>query len=307
MIHEFLKENLSKTTIKISNLLINEFNGDNQNIYVYYNFPFISKSDVQYTLKLVCISSKGIICIYDSSGEKIPFMKCIKSFINEIDELVERDSSEFCYYVESSNEAEIKRICHQKDTLSLDLVEAFNSTFSNASSLAHKDDRKISNESSIGSAIRKRSHQMLRFDEEQFNYINEIPKPVNVRIRGLAGSGKTIVMIRKMAMLHNLYPDMKLAYVFFTISLKQYIRQLFNETFLKICPFREPNYENLFFFHGWGSRNTPGFYSEICKAAGIQYESLSSPYDSYDRKSFDEVCENALKQIDARLGMFDCS
>ena len=57
------------------------------------------------------------------------------------------------------------------------------------------------------------------------------------RIRGLAGSGKTVVLALKAAYLHAQHPEWKIAVTFNTRSLKGQLRQLIN-TFILNKPAR---------------------------------------------------------------------
>ena len=51
------------------------------------------------------------------------------------------------------------------------------------------------------------------------------------RIRGLAGSGKTIVLALKAANLHAYHPDWRIAVTFNSRSLKDHFRRLINSFF----------------------------------------------------------------------------
>ena len=190
------------------------------------------------------------------------------------------------------------------DVLTEEEIEEFESLLQNAKSINARDERQISKETSLGYLIKKRSEMMNTYSLDQFNYINGEGHSTFCRIRGLAGSGKTIIMAKRMAFLHYRYPDLKFAFVFYTVSLKQTVQNLFQEFYKEYSPNNECNMDNVYFLHAWGSSSVPGFYSLICNKVGAQVE----PYelDFFQRNPFGQVCERLLGKIkEERLGVFD--
>lgn len=89
------------------------------------------------------------------------------------------------------------------------------------------------------------------------------------RIRGLAGTGKTIVLSLKAAITHKKFPDYKILYLFNTQSLYQNVQSSIARYYTLEAK-KAPDFEsNLNVFHAWGGRQKPGLYSHICQQYGL--------------------------------------
>ena len=137
--------------------------------------------------------------------------------------------------------------------------------------------RLLSNSQSRGSILQKLRNHISKFDLEQEKIGKQIP-PGAQRIRGIAGSGKTVLLCQKAAHIHLKHPDWKIALVFFSRSLYQpIITQLdkwlnyFSKNQLRY----DPKNRNLLVLHAWGSQQQPGLYSFLSQASGIKPLSLS--------------------------------
>lgn len=87
------------------------------------------------------------------------------------------------------------------------------------------------------------------------------------RIRGLAGSGKTVVLALKAAYWHTTHPEWKIAITFHSRALYQQIDDLVTRfTFEHIND--RPDPERMQILHSWGSRARAGIYSQIARALG---------------------------------------
>ena len=88
------------------------------------------------------------------------------------------------------------------------------------------------------------------------------------RIRGLAGSGKTVVLALKAAYLHTQHPDWKIAVTFHTRSLYQQFKDLI-ERFTFEHTGDKPDWSHLHIVHSWGSAGNDGIYSLACNAINM--------------------------------------
>lgn len=87
------------------------------------------------------------------------------------------------------------------------------------------------------------------------------------RIRGLAGSGKTVVLALKAAYLHSRHPEWDIALTFHSRALYQQMDDLVDRfTFEHTNDRRDP--KRLQIVHAWGSPSKPGIYSQIASALG---------------------------------------
>jgi superfamily I DNA and RNA helicase len=135
--------------------------------------------------------------------------------------------------------------------------------------------------------------EIRRFDKDQKEgYFAPLDGPQ--RIRGLAGSGKTVVLAMKAALTHMQYPDATIAYTFYTKSLYQHVKRLITR-FYRQFDDRDPNWDKLQVLHAWGGQTNPGIYFNACRALGV------SPITYGDAKSqskaaFDYVCKDLLSR-----------
>ncbi|MGM7703475.1 DEAD/DEAH box helicase [Pseudalkalibacillus sp. Hm43] len=141
-------------------------------------------------------------------------------------------------------------------------------------------------------AIAYNNQQINLFDEEQLDASMTITDGAQ-RIRGLAGSGKTVILSIKAARLHRKDPDAKIAYVFSTHSLYKQVTDLINKYYGKLTGERL-NPENLQIVHAWGGKTTgAGFYYNICQSNGIK--ALTVRDLLMYKEKFDEACKRLLE------------
>ncbi len=116
--------------------------------------------------------------------------------------------------------------------------------------------------------IEKSLEEIYKLDEVQRQIALQMPNSIE-RIRGLAGTGKTIILSMKAGLAHKNKRDWKILFVFNTKSLIYFIKGLIEKYYIKER--REaPNWENLEVLHAWGGRDLKGLYSEICKTYNIK-------------------------------------
>jgi superfamily I DNA and RNA helicase len=147
-------------------------------------------------------------------------------------------------------------------------------------------------------AIIYNNKKICNFDDEQeLAVIKEIDG--GMQIRGLAGTGKTIVLAWKAAYLHSKYPDKKILFTFYTRSLYIQIRRLINKFFLKYSKGKTPNWENLNVLHAWGGRGKEGVYYNACVENG--YIPLAYGPLRLLKAPFDEACKKLMLSKDKKL------
>jgi superfamily I DNA and RNA helicase len=125
--------------------------------------------------------------------------------------------------------------------------------------------------------LKKRSQIKQKIKEDlyevdmQQEVIGKTIPPGPQRIRGIAGSGKTVLLAQKAAHMHLKHPDWKIALVFFTRSLYDSVIEEVNKWLKRFSNGKveyDPNNNNLQVLHAWGAKDQPGFYRELCKAHG---------------------------------------
>jgi len=126
------------------------------------------------------------------------------------------------------------------------------------------------------------------------------------RIRGLAGSGKTVVLALKAAYLHVKRPDWNIVVTFNTRSLYQQFEALITRfVFSQVGD--EPDWEKLHVMHAWGGSDRAGIYSDAAKRIGATYRDFGTASRLFGyNQAFDGACQEALKQMtEPELDIYD--
>lgn len=159
-----------------------------------------------------------------------------------------------------------------------------------------KKRRVVMNSHSRGWKLKALEDSIANLDNQQSKAVIETVDGVQ-RIRGLAGSGKTIVIALKAAYLHAQHPDWKIVITFNTRSLKGQLKQLINTFYIEQTN-EEPNWENLQIMHAWGAagggeRN--GIYYTFCSENNVEYSDYINSRNKFGSDdTFGRVCEKAL-------------
>jgi superfamily I DNA and RNA helicase len=162
-----------------------------------------------------------------------------------------------------------------------------------------KTKRSIAKEHSRGAKLKRLEESIATLDNLQSKAVIETVEGVQ-RIRGLAGSGKTIVLALKAAYLHAQHPEWRIAVTFNTRSLKGQFRRLIN-TFSIEQTGDEPDWEQLRILNAWGApggAEREGIYHHICRAHDIEYYDFGAAKSTFPRGSeFAGACERALARL----------
>lgn len=127
------------------------------------------------------------------------------------------------------------------------------------------------------------------------------------RIRGLAGSGKTVVLALKAAYLHTQHPDWKIAVTFHTRALYQQFKDMIERFTLEHMG-DKPDWEKLNIVHSWGSSfSEQGIYSIACNAINLlptNYLTAKSRYGAV--LAFGGVCDELAAVLKGKqLELYD--
>jgi superfamily I DNA and RNA helicase len=151
----------------------------------------------------------------------------------------------------------------------------------------------VKQENSRGGKLKVIEREIANLDRWQKKGAIECPEGPQ-RIRGLAGSGKTVVLALKAAYLHAQHPDWTIAVSFNTRSLYGQFRDLIRRfTFEHMGD--EPNWERLRVLHAWGSRREAGLYALITQANNLPCQDFNYGKSRYlAAGAFEGVCGEAL-------------
>lgn len=134
----------------------------------------------------------------------------------------------------------------------------------------------------------------------QQEHIGKEIAPGLQRIRGIAGSGKTVLLCQKAAHMHLKHPDWDIALVFFTrtlyelmiTSVDQWLRHFSNGE----VQYNPKTNDKLRILHAWGGKYQPGLYSEICKEHGVQAKTARDIRERQPNRALAELCKRLLEE-----------
>jgi superfamily I DNA and RNA helicase len=154
-----------------------------------------------------------------------------------------------------------------------------------------------SHSQSPGAILQKLRTHISEFDLQQEKIGKEIP-PGCQRIRGVAGSGKTVLLCQKAAHMHLKHPDWKIALVFFSQSLYDPMREQLQRwlNYFSGNSFEyKPKHSNLLLLHGWGSKKRPGLYSFLCRLTGVNPLTAGELSSRQPNEALAEACLQLLE------------
>lgn len=167
--------------------------------------------------------------------------------------------------------------------------------------------RKPEKQDSRGAKLKRLEDSIATLDAQQARGVVETVKGIQ-RIRGLAGSGKTIVLALKAAYLHAQHPEWRIAVTFNTRSLKGQFHRLIN-TFCIEQTGEEPDWENIRIVNAWGApggETRDGIYHEFCRTHAIPYYDYQSARNRFGRRmAFAGICQTAIQEAETPTPRYD--
>lgn len=162
----------------------------------------------------------------------------------------------------------------------------------------------VKKETSKGAKLRNIEDQISCLDKSQSSAVIETVEDVQ-RIRGLAGSGKTIVLALKVAYLYTMYDEKVIAVTFNSRSLKQQFRKLVTNFIIENTN-EEPDWNRIKIIHAWGSSSNEGMYYDFCKYNNINYYDYGEAVKRFGQNEpFKCVCMEAVLSVNEPVKLFD--
>jgi superfamily I DNA and RNA helicase len=174
--------------------------------------------------------------------------------------------SDVCGSIESFEEL-LANISH--DALAYSVISESRSVVEGAKALSKPQKRLIGDPAGqpLAVALSELEGEITNFDEKQ-RHIALVDVGGPARIRGLAGSGKTVILAMKAAHLHLNNPDSMILFTFYTKSLRATIKNMISK-FYRHYSETDPDWKKIHIRHGWGGAAIPGVYSDACKRHNI--------------------------------------
>ena len=288
---------LKKIIMKLEELTI-------EDLSIYYGYPLIELDKQESVMKGCIICRYGIIALYEEDSEKNVYIRHLTQMIMSSPKLSELYFSQKpileCVKIDDMNSILKCLDLNREQLLSHEEYLQVNSIIQNVYGMNISDNRKILRKNSLGEIIKKRNNAMNMLDQNQFNGIyNKIN--THMRIRGLAGSGKTILLVKKMAYTHFKFRDLDLAYVFYTKSLKQYVEELFKLYYKDFEKYKEPDMDKIHILHSWGGNEMKGFYSKICEDNDFPRRTYRSAQSLNGIDKYEAICREVLQKTKGKI------
>lgn len=143
-------------------------------------------------------------------------------------------------------------------------------------------------------ALSKLENEISNFDQRQRQTALSLVQGPQ-RIRGLAGSGKTIILAMKAAHIHLTHPDSLVLVTFYTRSLRTLLRNLISR-FYRHYKDEDPDWDKVHIRHGWGRANRLGVYTAAC----VNHGAVPINFGDARKKSsspFDFVCRDLISKV----------
>ena len=156
-------------------------------------------------------------------------------------------------------------------------------------------------------AINQMTSLIEKYDDRQMDAILSDTTGIQ-RIRGMAGSGKTIVLARKAVELHTAHPEWNIVVTYSTRTLREQLESLIGRFYSAKNDGAKYNKEKLRIMQSWGSASSNGVYYEICLRHGISPINVNEAKAKYGRYAnlFSEVCGDLLSSVGNFQKMYDC-
>lgn len=156
-------------------------------------------------------------------------------------------------------------------------------------------------------AISQMSSLIEKYDTRQMEAILSDTTGIQ-RIRGMAGSGKTIVLARKAVELHTAHPDWDIVVTYSTRTLKDQLISLISRFYASKNDGAKYDDTKLKVMQSWGSATSRGVYYEICLRHGIEPKNVSEAKAKYGSQEnlFSKICGELLSSVKQFNKMYDC-
>lgn len=145
--------------------------------------------------------------------------------------------------------------------------------------------------------LEKIKKKIIIFDGQQSRFLYQEPQKKCIKIQGLAGTGKTELLLHKLKNIYLKDPNIKIAFTCYNKilhdTLNKRIPQFFD--FMKVEEQIKWN-EKLWCCRGWGSKQNPniGLYSFICNYYNLNF------YTYRENQNFSSVCQRAIDELEKK-------
>jgi len=215
-------------------------------------------------------------------------------YIQEYNEKIKKEWDELAIVSESADLRNLIGDFKLDSPLGENLVKEILSILEGSHAIIKPKKRSVkdSGEDTKGRILEKIESEIATFDLEQKRAaIRIIDGPQ--RIRGLAGSGKTIVLAMKAARIHSEDSDAHILYTYWTKQLHDYVKRLITRFYREFADV-DPDWTKIDIMHAWGGKNLKGVYYNACINNEVPPLTLGD-VKQYGRQAFNRVCKDLEK------------
>lgn len=115
------------------------------------------------------------------------------------------------------------------------------------------------------------------------------------RIRGLAGSGKTIILAMKAAIIHLQNPSAEILYTYYTKALHDVVKRLITRFYRQFAD-KDPDWNKIHIMHAWGGKDLEGVYYNACIANFVSPINYMEARSKTAQDPFEYVCQQLLSE-----------
>lgn len=127
------------------------------------------------------------------------------------------------------------------------------------------------------------------------------------RIRGMAGSGKTVVLARKAVETFMAHREWTIVITYSTRALKEQLVRYIGKFYADKNDGEEYDKEKIKVMQAWGSASAPGVYYDVCKHHSISPLNFTEAKTKYGKnRAFSKACEEVIRQVPNMEKMYDC-
>ena len=299
----------SKVFIKLHQYLENQKNIPVDSIYL-ISKPIMESNEYEYDYKngfLLLIKNHKVMFFTTDSLDNDDFITFKEDFLEDTGALARKfeyvgligrsrdwkskeiissicldEETDFSYLLQENKLDEVK------SRVSNLIISLLTGSINNISEL---DKELFSQEQTLLESIKNR---IMLFDTNQTKFVyNEDSKSPIIRIQGLAGSGKTELLLHKLKKLYVEDKGSRIAFTCFNKVLADKLRGRVPEFFNYMKVDEQINYQRLFIASSWGSSRYPdaGLYSKICANYGLKFQPFSRTKDK------SEIWEEAISEL----------
>ena len=167
---------------------------------------------------------------------------------------------------------------------------------SGSAGVKQKKERGSQREDSMGGILTDIENHLASFDIDQ-TQAYDIDVDLPQRIRGLAGSGKTVILTYKAAKFHAEHPEAQILYTYYTKALGGSVRAGIERAFRSYGKNKKIDWSKITICHGWGSSSYEGVYSKACEDNGyVPISFREASMIAGKKNAFAYVCANLAKK-----------